>query len=96
MAHRFHVLRIINHHFLACCRELDPAGSENRGRLSWMRRHRHNLGTDLQARLAAYLAPHPALERIYRFKQRLCYLLLKKHPTRRQCETLVPGFLRAV
>lgn len=36
------------------------------------------------------------LETIYRFKQRLCYLLLKKHRTRKQCEQLVPRFLRAV
>ncbi|HLG97224.1 MAG TPA: transposase, partial [Bryobacteraceae bacterium] len=39
---------------------------------------------------------HPVLETIYRFKQRLCYLLLKKHRTRKQCELLVPRFLRAV
>lgn len=26
------------------------------------------------------LAEHPVLETIYRFKQRLCYLLLKKAP----------------
>jgi transposase len=29
------------------------------------------------------------LETIYRFKQRLCYLLLKKHRTHKQCEQLV-------
>jgi len=33
---------------------------------------------------------------IYRFKQRLCYRLLKKHRTRRQCEVLIPRFRRAV
>lgn len=46
--------------------------------------------------LAADLAEHPVLETIYRFKQRLCYLLLKKHRTRKQCKQLVPPFLRAV
>jgi transposase len=96
VADRFHVIRIINHHFLACWREIDPVGSRNRGLLSLMRRHRHNLRADQQLRLAAYLAQHPALELIYRFKQRLCYLLLKKHRTRKQCEALVPRFLRAV
>ena len=96
VADRFHVLRIINHHFLACWREIDPVGAKNRGLFSLMRRHRHNLRPEQQARLAAYLAAHPALELIYRFKQRLCYLLLKKHRTRHQCETLVPRFLRAV
>jgi transposase len=42
------------------------------------------------------LLAHPALEAIYRFKQRLCYLPLNKHRTRKQCEALAPRFLRAV
>ncbi len=61
-----------------------------------MRRHRHNLKPEQQEKLTAYLARHPALELIYRFKQRLSYLLLKKHRTRRQCEQLVPRLLRAI
>jgi transposase len=96
VADRFHVIRIINHHFLACWRDLDAVGSRNRGLLSLMRRHRHNLRAEQQLRLAAYLEAHPALDLIYRFKQRLCYLLLKKHRSRRQCQSLIPRFLRAV
>lgn len=96
VADRFHVIRLINHHFLACWRELDGTGSKNRGLLSLMRRHRHRLRADQQLRLAAYLAEHPLLETVYGFKQRLCHLLLKKHRTRRQCQQLVPRFLRAV
>jgi transposase len=80
VADRFHVIRLINHHFLACWRDLDGVGAKNRGLLSLMRRHRHNLRADQQLRLAAYLAEHPVLETIYRFKQRLCYLLLKSQP----------------
>ncbi len=96
VADRFHVIRIINHHFLNCWREIDPVASKNRGLLSLMRRHRHNLRPDQLLRLTAYLEKYPALELIYRFKQRLCYLLLKKHRTRRQCQILIPRFLRAV
>ena len=96
VADRFHVIRLINHHFLACWREIDPASSKNRGLLSLMRRHRHNLSPNQQDRLASYLQAHPELELIYRFKQRLCYLLLKKHRTRKQCQKLIPRFLRAV
>jgi len=77
-------------------RDIDPAGSKNRGLLSLMRRHRHHLRPDQQLRLAAYLEKYPARELIYRFQQRLCYLLLKKHLTRRQCEVLIPRFLRAL
>ena len=96
VADRFHVIRLINHHFLACWREIDPVGSKNRGLLSLMRRHRHNLKPEQKLRLRAYLAERPALDVIYRFKQRLCYLLLKKHKTKRQCQKLIPRFLRAV
>jgi transposase len=96
VADRFHVIRLVNQHFLACWRQLDPEGSKNRGLLSLMRRHRHNLSPEQQIRLAGYLAEHPILETIYRFKQRLCYLLLKRHRTRKHCERLAPRFLRAI
>ena len=45
--------------------------------ISLMRRHRHNLKPEQKIRLLAYLGERPALNVIYRFKQRLCYLLLK-------------------
>jgi transposase len=61
-----------------------------------MRRHRHNLKPEQRVRLLSYLGEHPALEVIYRFKQRLCYLLLNKHKTRRQCQKLIPRFLRTI
>jgi transposase len=96
VADRFHVIRLINHHLLACWREIDPIASKNRGLLSLMRRHRHNLKPEQQIKLTAYLAEHPVLREVYRFKQKLCYLLKKKHKTRKQCERLVPRFLRAI
>lgn len=96
VADRFHVIRLVNHHFLSCWREMDPLASKNRGLLSLMRRHRHNLKPDQRLRLAAYLAQNPLLEVIYRAKQSLCYLLLKKHKTRRQCAALAPRLLRNI
>jgi transposase len=96
VADRFHVIRLINQHFLACWRDLDPVGCKHRGLLSLMRRHRHNLRPDQLVRLQEYLDQHPLLAVIYRFKQRLCYLLLKKHRTRQQCRQLIPRFLRAI
>jgi transposase len=96
VADRFHVIRLINRHFLACWREIDPVESKNRGLVSLMRRHRHNLKPQQELRLLAYLAERPALDLIYRFKQRLCCLLLKKHKSKRQCRKLIPRFLRAV
>lgn len=96
VADRFHVIRIVNHHFLACWKELDPTGSKNRGLVSLMRRHRHNLSDEQHSRLSAYLRQHPVLELVYRFKQRLCYLLLEKHRTAKGCRKLIPRLLRSI
>jgi transposase len=96
VADRFHVIRIVNHHFLNFWREIDPEGAKHRGLLSLMRRHHHNLKPEQQVKLAVYLAKYPALELIYRFKQRLCDLLLNKHRTRKQCEPLARRFLRTI
>jgi transposase len=96
VADRFHVIRLINHHFLACWREIDPVGSKHRGLLSLMRRHRHNLKPEQKTRLDAYFEQFPAAREIWRFKQRLCYLLLKRHRTRKQCVHLVHRFLKAL
>lgn len=96
VADRFHVIRLVNQHFLSCWREIDPVASKNRGLLSLMRRHRHNLKPEQKLKLRAYLDAHPAFSVIYAFKQRLCYLLLKKHKTRRQCARLIPRLLTAI
>jgi transposase len=61
-----------------------------------MRRHRHKPQPLPTGKAHRYFHAHPALEAIYRFKQRLCYLLLKKHRSYRQCQTLAPRFLCAV
>ena len=96
VADRFHVIRTMNHHFLACWKDLDPVGAKNRGLLSLMRRHRHNLTILQHERLAAYLRQHPALEAIYSFKQRLCYLLLEKRQTQKRCRRLAHRLLRDI
>jgi hypothetical protein len=51
--------RLINHHLLACWRDIDGVDAKNRGLLSLMRRHRDNLRADQQICLTAYLTEHP-------------------------------------
>ena len=96
VADRFHVIRLIGQHFLACWRELDPVGSKNRGLLSLMRRHKHNLKPDQWLKLQEYFKKFPAMEAIYDFKQDLTALLLLKKRTRKQCQVLAPLFLQAI
>lgn len=93
VADRFHVIRLVNHHFLATWRVLDETGSKNRGLLSLMRRHEEHLKPIQVLRLRDYLSRHPALAAVYEFKQKLCRLLLIKHRTKRQCRRLIGPFL---
>ena len=79
VADRFHVIRLVNHHFLNAWKQLDPAGRKNRGLLSLMRRHEENLSDEQYHRLRDYLRSPPGLEAVYDFKQQLCKLLLLKN-----------------
>ena len=90
---RFHVIRLINHHFLKLWQQIDPDGRKNRGLLSLMRRHQHNLSPQQKIKLDVYFIHHPELKPIYDFKQKLAALLLLKKQTQRECKKLIPVFL---
>jgi transposase len=75
VADRFHVIRLVNHHFLKAWQLLDPTGRKNRGLLSLMRRHERNLKPEQKPKLQSYLNLNPVLKEIYEFKQKLCALL---------------------
>lgn len=93
VADRFHVIRLINHHFLKLWQNLDPTGRKNRGLLSLMRRHAHRLTQEQKRRLQRYFANIPGLEIIWAFKQKLSRLFLIKRRTKKQCRRLIPIFL---
>jgi len=90
---RFHVVRLLNHHFLKVWGTLDPEGRRNRGLLSLMRRHECNLKPEQVPRVQAYFAQIPGLEPLYRFKQDLMQLLLKKRQRREEAKDLVPQLI---
>jgi transposase len=96
VADRFHVIRLVNHYFLATWRDMDPVGSKNRGLLSLMRRHEENLSQEQRLRLKAYLEMHPHLPTIYEFKQRLTLLLRKKMCQAWKCRRLIPLLLNYI
>ena len=96
VADRFHVIRMVNHHFLNTWKLIEPEGRKNRGLLSLMRRHGWNLAIPQMDNLRKYLGENPALEVIYDFKQELTSLLLSKHQTARSCRYLLPKFLNMI
>lgn len=93
VADRFHVVRLLNHHFLKVWGMLDPEGRKNRGLLSLVRRHECNLKIDQVPKLQSYFQQVPGLEPLYRFKQDLMQLLLKKHQKRVEAKDLIPQLL---
>lgn len=96
VADRFHVIRLVSHHFLKVWQMIDPEGRKNRGLLSLMRRHEEKLDPCQRKRLQGYFSQFPALSPLWEFKHKLCRLLLVKHRTQRQCERLVKLYLYRV
>lgn len=90
---RFHVVRLLNQHFLKVWGILDPEGKKSRGLLSLMRRHECNLKPDQVPKLQSYFDQIPGLEALYRFKQDLMQLLLKKNQKRSEAKNLIPQLL---
>jgi transposase len=96
VADRFHVIRLINNHFLNTWRSIDPGAAWNRGLLSLMRRHRDKLRPDQRERLYRYLDQNPVIRSIYFFKQELCKMLLKKTCCPKTCRQMIPKLMRMI
>ena len=93
VADRFHVVRLINQHFLKVWQQCHPAGRKNRGLLSLMRRHQWHLGAEQHANLMTYLADYPVLQALYEAKQRLVRFMLLKTLTARRARAQLPRYL---
>lgn len=93
VADRFHVIRLVNHHFLKTWGMVDPYGRKNRGLLSLMRRNIQNLKPEQIIRLKSYFSVHPDMEVIYDFKQDLVSLLKTKKKMAWELKKIIPVFL---
>jgi transposase len=61
VADRFHVIGVLQHHFLDLARQIVPELKNHRGLLGALRRHPSRLEERQQARLQKLLADYPAL-----------------------------------
>jgi transposase len=97
VADRFHVVRLINHHFLKTWSLLDSEGRKSKGLISMMRRHEWSkFNPKSKERLIKYLNANPALKAVYDFKQDLMRLILSRVHSRMQAAPLVERFLEAI
>jgi transposase len=90
VADRFHVVRLINQHFLKVWQQHDPEGRKNRGLISLMRRHQWNLNDEQHANLMNYLASYPVLRQLYVAKQKLVQLMLLRTLTAKRARKKLP------
>ena len=90
---RFHVIRWVNHQFLAGWKEIEPEGRENRGIMRLMRKHEWKLTEKQEVRLKEYLNDQPAVKAIYDFKQGLNKLLLRKDIYKSEAPSLISQYL---
>jgi transposase len=93
VADRFHVVRLINQHFLKVWQQHHPEGRKNRGLLSLMRRHQWHLSDEQHANLMTYLADYPVLQALYVAKQNLVRFMLLKTVTAKRMRAKLPGYL---
>ncbi len=97
VADRFHVVRLVNHHFLKTWSQLDEVGRKNRGLMYLMRMHEwSHMKENSRRNLNRYLSENPALKAIYDFKQSLMKLILTRVYGKSLAREQVPQFLDAI
>jgi transposase len=97
VADRFHVVRLINHHFLKTWSQLDPGGRKNRGLMYLMRMHEWSeMKEKSRKNLERYLKDNSAIKAIYDFKQELMRLVLTRVYGKTLAREQIPKFLDAI
>lgn len=96
VADRFHVVRLVNHHFMASWKILDESGRGHRGLVSLMRRAPERLNPEQRTRLRRYLQSKPGLETVYDFVQSLQAIIKARVHSKAEARALIPVFLRHI
>jgi transposase len=91
---RFHVIRLINHHFLKTWRLFHPEGYKSRGLLSLMRRNPERLELLQAQRLTRYFSEYPGLAELWNFRNRLITLMKLKMINHGYARRTIPVFLK--
>jgi transposase len=96
VADRFHVIRIVHHHFLALMRSIAPELKNHRGWLAALRKRPERLTERQRQRRDELFAGYPAFVPIYEQMQALCNLLRAKHRKKSECRPLAEQLLYTI
>lgn len=91
---RFHVIRLIQHHFMSLFKELVPEFLEQRGIFRLLRKKPKNLLLEQAQKLKLLFLQYPVLKPAYDQMQKVRRLFSQKTKTRRQCRPLARLFTR--
>lgn len=93
---RFHVVRLVQHHFLKLWRELDPKGSKHPGLVNLMRQHRERMKPESREKLESYLDEVPGLRAIDEVQQQTLRLVRLKRLPKEHMKPLITEFLHTI
>jgi transposase len=96
VADRFHVIRIVLHHFMALMRSIHPEIRNHRGNLAALRKRPDRLSENQRLRRDALFESHPALQPLHQQMHALCDLLRHRHQNKNQCRPLAEQLLYAI
>lgn len=96
VADRFHVVRIIYHHFMNLARAVAPQLKSYRGGLAAMRKRPSRLTPYQKQKLQQLFEQYPALKPIHTQMHQLRRLMNQKHQTKKQCRTHAKVFFRHI
>ncbi len=96
VADRFHVMRVIIHHFMELARQIAPEIKNHRGLRGALRKRTAHLIAREHERLAKLFARYPALKPLYEKMHDLRALMNIEHQTKRACRPLVQGLLAII
>ena len=86
VADRFHVIRLVLHHFMEFCKSAQEEVKWKRSLTYPLRKRKERLKPHERERLKNFFKENPAIELAYEFKEKLCELLNKKSQTAKQCK----------
>jgi len=96
VADRFHVVRLMQHHFMELFRQIAPEIKQQRGYLAALRKRPGTLTRQQQERLRWLFTRYPAIGVLHRKMQKLWKLLSIKHRNAQQCRPIIKRFLTLI
>ena len=96
VADRFHVIRVIQKHFMDLFREFAPQIKNHRGYLAALRTNPENLFPKQNVTLKRLFEQHPAIKPIYEQMQKTNQLMRTKTVSAREARQLIPQMLELI